>query len=723
MFREKNICLYIALALSVQQVSLSHADPQRRGQLEEVIVTAQKREQLLQDAPLAISVLNSDQLEAQRIHGLDGFIGGAIPSLRVQPYANSPSTLIVAIRGNGPTDAGPIIREGTVGIYLDGIYLDRPQALAMEVSDLERVEVLRGPQGTLFGRNSIGGAVSMISKKPSGQFGFEQTLSRGNYDAWRSETHIDLPEMAGFSFKLDYIHDERDGWVNNTAPGEWDYNAYQKDGGRISLRYQASDDFTVDAFAFRSEIKATQSYQQIYSGAPSPFKNERDRETHTRMPVTPLDPTHSKPQGYGLTLTYNPSAELTVKSITGFIGTDEKTRDNYNLAISNGLIFEADIRQRQFSQELQALFKNDQFDVVTGLYYFRGWAKERDLSKFSLDFSGQVTGVPYSPIDPPSTFGVPAVDIRAESNAYAAYGQLTWTPTYLNRLHITTGARWTHDDKSGVREISGFSQDFDFKNSHLDGAVTLSYDWLENISTYAKWGTGYQAGGANPRSSTFRPYDEETVRSWELGLKSEFFDRRLRVNADLFRTDISNIPIDVENKNDITITDTLSNPKTARIQGFEADITAAPADGLVVGFSYTYLDSHLPPLANPLSGGELEQFTITQTPRHAGAAFIDYTLPRLGIGELRLHVDASSTSQFAFVAIGKDRQDGYTLLNGNITLSDIHLGNLEGSFQTTVWGKNLTNEEYLVSAFPTATAMLQAFGDPRTFGVDVVYKY
>lgn len=715
MLRIKRFRHCLVMLAAIQPMAAVHAD-QRRDQLEEVIVTAQKREQSLQEAPLAVSVLDAEQLNTQRIYGLEGLSGGAIPSLRIQPYTDAPSTLIVAIRGNGPTDAGPIIREGTVGIYLDGIYLDRPQALAMDVSDLERIEVLRGPQGTLFGRNTIGGAVSMISKKPTGTFGFEQTLSRGNYDAWRSETHINLPEVAGFSLKLDYIHSERDGWVKNSAPGEWDYNAYQKDGGRISLSYRPSDEFTADAFAYQAEMKASQNYFQIYSGAPAPFGNERDRESHTRMPVSPLDPTHSSPQGYGLTLNWNPNAALTLKSISGFVGADEKTRNNYNVALF-GMILADDLRQRQFSQEFQALYKEGQFDSVGGIYYFRGWARESKLNYYSLDLGGS-----WAPMTP-TTFGAPATDTRAESETYAAYGQTTWTPAFDERLHLTAGLRWTHDNKAGVREVPGVRQDFDFNNSHLDGSVTVSYDWLDNLSTYAKWGTGYQAGGANPRSATFRAYDEETVRAWEFGLKSEFLNRRLRINADVFRTDISNLPSDVEDKFDVSITDTLSNPKTARIQGFEADITAAPLEGLLLGLSYTYLDTHMPPLANPLSGGELEQFLITQAPRHAGAASIDYTLPRLGIGELRLHLDATSTSEYAYVAIGKDRQDAYTLINGSITLADIRMANLKGAFQTSVWGKNLANEEYVVAGFPIGASIIQAFGEPRTFGIDVTYKY
>jgi len=716
----KNLCRCIAAISAVHSVSSAEAE-QRPSQLDEVIVTAQKREQSLQDAPLAISVLSSEQLRNQRIYGLEGLMQGTVPSLRLQPFTDAPSTLIVAIRGNGPTDAGPIVREGNVGIYLDGIYLDRPQALVMEVSDLERIEVLRGPQGTLFGRNSIGGAISLISKRPTGVFGFEQTLSKGNYGAWRSETHVNLPEFSGFSLKLDYVHSERDGWVKNTAPGEWDYNAYQKDGGRISLSYRPNDEFNADAFAYRSEIKATQNYFQIYSGAPAPFKNERNRETKTRMPVVPLDPSHSTPQGYGLALSYSPDARFTLKSITGYMGGNDHLKNNYNVALY-GLMFDDEIRQRQFSQELQALYKTDQFDSVAGLYYFRGWAKESKFNEYSLDSTGAITGTPWTTI-PPNTFGDPLVGTRAESKSYAVYGQTTWTPVFDQRLHLTLGARWTHDDKSAVRTVAGIEQDFDFNDNHLDGTVTLGYDLMNDISAYAKWSTGYQAGGANPRSITFRPYDEETVRAWELGIKSEFLDRRLRINADVFRTDIANLPSDVIDPIDISITDTLSNPKTARVQGFEADITAAPLQGLLVGISYTYLDTHFPPLANPLAGGALNQFEITQAPRHSGAVSVDYSLPRFDIGELKFHLDATSTSQFAIVAVGKDREDGYTLLNGSVTLADVHFANLEGAFQFSIWGKNLTNEEYIVGTFPTGTSIIQAFGDPRTFGLDGSYKY
>ena len=151
--------------------------------LEEILVTARKYPESMQDTPIAISVIGSAQLDLRGIDDMGDLADGMIPSLRIMPMGSSPSNLIISIRGNAPSDVSEVTRDGSVGIYLDGVYLARSHGFGLELADLERIEVLRGPQGTLFGRNSIGGAVSLISKKPSGDLGFKQIVSMGRF--WR----------------------------------------------------------------------------------------------------------------------------------------------------------------------------------------------------------------------------------------------------------------------------------------------------------------------------------------------------------------------------------------------------------------------------------------------------------------------------------------------------------------------------------------------------------
>lgn len=202
---------FISVLIFMGMISgLATAEIQRRNALQEVTVTAQKRPQLLQETAIAMSVLTSEQLELQGITSLEDMHGGAIASLRMFASGNTPSNLIVAIRGNGTGDPSEITREGSVAVYLDGVYMARSQGLALELSELERIEVLRGPQGALFGRNSIGGAVSLVTKKPTGQFGIKQALTMGRFNELKSVTRINLPEMSGVRAKLDFLHSEPD---------------------------------------------------------------------------------------------------------------------------------------------------------------------------------------------------------------------------------------------------------------------------------------------------------------------------------------------------------------------------------------------------------------------------------------------------------------------------------------------------------------------------------
>ena len=190
------VIIFFYLTSSCIAWSKTEQDGFYPGGLEEIMVTAQKHPESMQDTPIAMSVMSSVQLGQQGITDLGGLSTGIVPSIRIMPIGSTPSNLIISIRGNASSDVSEVTRDGSVGIYLDGVYLARSHGFGLELPDLERIEVLRGPQGTLFGRNSIGGAVSLISKKPSGQLGLKQIISMGRFNELRSVTRLDLPEMT-----------------------------------------------------------------------------------------------------------------------------------------------------------------------------------------------------------------------------------------------------------------------------------------------------------------------------------------------------------------------------------------------------------------------------------------------------------------------------------------------------------------------------------------------
>lgn len=726
--------------------------------LEEVIVTAQKRAESLQDTPIAISALSSDQLEQQGIFSLEDFSRGTVPTLKVQPFPNNPSTLIIAMRGIGPADIGQPTREAAVGVYVDNIYLGRAQGLAAELADIERVEVLRGPQGTLFGRNTVGGAVSFTTRKPSGEFGFSQTLSYGDYDYFKSLTRIDLPAIAGFSAKIDYLKSERDGWVENSEPDSHDYNEFDKEGGRLSLRWQPVDRWTFDYAYDNSTVEATQNYYQfendtsgeIFSaiaGVPIPdlVGNEPGRREDTRFPVPFNEPSETDQEGHSLAIAWDVSELLTIKSISSYRELDEKTNGNYAGAFLVGLIIDNKIDQEQWSQEFQFVgsTENGQLKYVAGLYYFEEEVEDfsRNIGWLIPDPGNTIPGLPFyggtlfkrSPLPFPDPLGVnmgisDARLVKAESESRAVYGQLTWTPparSLENRLNITVGFRYTEDEKNGSRPLfrgQPTTASFDLETDHFDPTLTLNWEWSDGISNYFRWASGYKAAGVNLRSSSFATFDEEVAEVIELGLKSEFWGRRIRLNAAVFSTEYKDLQLDFSDPANITVSETINAANgEAEVDGLEFEMTILPAPGLMLGINYTYLDWELNDQFNPLSG-RFERFVLPQAPEHAGSLTVDYTFAPLPFGSLTLHADVTSTDKYFYTPQNYNDADSYTLFNARITLSDIPLGMERGALKVALWGRNLSDEEY-IQYTPAPSPFTVAYGDPRMVGIDVTFEY
>ena len=371
----------------------------------------------------------------------------------------------------------------------------------------------------------------------------------------------------------------------------------------------------------------------------------------------------------------------------------------------------------------------DQVEWLFGLYYFNEDVDQALIDLHTLDSWGCITGVPNTPIEPQDSicvpdgaggsFTIPAIPrfVEMDSRSMAAYTQATWTPSILNdRLHLTAGVRYTEDKKEGVRLFGADVTPFDLETDNTDPVLTAHFDWTEDVSTYIKWSSAYKAGGVNARSSTatFKPYDPEEVSTVEFGLKAEAFDHRLRLNTTIFRTTYDDMQFDFPDPNLIGNSLTVNAEKTVEIEGVEVDLALVPVAGLVLGLNYTYLDGDIPLQPNPVDPTQLDKFLLSHTPKHSGALTIDYTQP-VGWGTLVAHLDVYSTGQFNYTSVGQ-RQDSYTLVNARLTLADLNLSET-WAMRISAWGKNLTDEEYVVNGFPVGgAAITQAFGDPRMSG-------
>ena len=280
----------MAWAQSAELIRVSTTDtPDTSDEVAEIVVTATKRETSLQDTPIAITVLGAETLENNNVSSLLD-VAGVSPSLRMSTFESRQSALTVGIRGIVPNDANQPAREQGVGIYLDGVYLGRQQGLNAAMLDIERVEVLRGPQGTLFGRNTEGGAVNMVTRRPTGELGLRTTFGLSNFSGYNYEVHADLPEIADFSIKLDGAAQYHDATTRNPMDGQTGWNYVDRYGYRASVLWRPVDNFdALYSYDFgHSETTPFLSQLINYNPLGLPVSDVFPRVPGTIAPLPPL---------------------------------------------------------------------------------------------------------------------------------------------------------------------------------------------------------------------------------------------------------------------------------------------------------------------------------------------------------------------------------------------------------------------------------------------------
>lgn len=731
----------IALTAPALAQTQSAQDQIARAGLEEIVVTAEKRESSLQETPVAISVLSAGDLQQRGVFRVNDLAAGVVPSLRIVPFAGRASALTIGMRGIVPFDATQMSRDPSVGIYADGVYLGRVQGLGTELYDVERIEVLKGPQGTLFGRNSVGGAVSIVTRKPTGELGLRQTIGYGNYDAKRAVTHLDLPRFANFSVKIDAVYSDRDGYVENTEPDQWDWGRYERKGVRGSLLWEPTDTVSLLYAAEISKDASTPTYGQLlelFPGAPplAPLAQVQPGRVKQGLVGVQQQPSVALVQGHLLTASWAALDTLEFKSITAVRRIKSSQYDNSGATFTafrpNGTLSRyslAWVEQKQFSQELQAIGTWDRFEYVGGFFYF--WERGRDAAYAPNTATWNATGTAITTLrtgNLPRPFPDRASFARARSTAVFAH--LAYNPPILDdRLKLTAAARYTHDKKDGaLTALSGATRNipFDYKNDRIDPTITVAYDIAEDINAYVRWGTAYRAGGADSRSTSFRTFGPEEVNAWEIGLKSEFFDNRARLNLAAYHTDYKSLQIGFSSPQNISATETINTDQPAKIRGLEAELTLAPVENLNFSVSYAFTDWSVDPQVNPFNGNR-EPTAIVFTPKHAVSAAVDYTVPLADFAALTFHLDLTAQTNF-ISTVNQNPLSGYAVLNGRITLGDIELPGRAGTLDVALWGKNLTNKAYAYYSFDLRgpgliNGRIGSINEPRTYGIEASYKF
>lgn len=780
------------------------------GQLGEIVVTATKRETNLQKTPIAINVLTSQALTDRHVQSLYDLADGAVPSLRVATFEARQSALTIGIRGIVPLDANQPAREQGVGIYIDGVYLGRQHGLNAALFDVERIEVLKGPQGTLFGRNTEGGALSIVTKGPSGKWGGSATAGIANYGGYNGALRLDLPEVHGVSLKLDGVVQYQGATTKNPLVGQTGFNYYDRRGFKATARIHPVEGMTADFSYDNGYDSNSPFYSQLLNvnpngcaagtqaassactlpgtnytllaGSVKPLPGQVVVNGSSRAKVAdigvPQQPSIDKTHGFTSNIRWDVAPEIELRSITAWRGVSATQYDNSGgyhrvpvvaagctgSACNFSRYSLADLYQHQFSQEFQAVGTVGKLDYVAGLYYFNEHISDDAATPNSLAFNTTLSTI--SVLDPctgsggfGSQPGCRSIDRASEvwSKSYAGYGQVTWNAT--DQIHLTAGGRYTRDEKQGVLHYSrnlnydtataaqlttaGYKP-LDAAWNRFNPMATLAYDATDSLHLYAKYATGYRAGGASSRTSNYQTFNPEDVKSYEIGLKSDFWDHRARLNLAGYIMDRKNSQVDISSIQTTTTGSfnnlvTINAPGITKIRGIEADLTVQPATGLTLTAGYAYTYTKIPPVLIA-STGVYQDFYIVFTPRNAANGAIDYTMP-VGDMDVKLHLDGNYSQATQTFDQFATKNDAAFIANARIALANIRVGS-GNALTLSAWARNLFDKQYVFRRDPsnslpgaptssTATSgninnILGDYGNfnaPRTYGMEASVKF
>ena len=702
------------------------------GGIEEVVVTAQKREESLQETPIAITAITSSTIDDLDIKNVVDMAGISPNVMLVETPSNNTSATI-AMRG-GVTINPAITWEPTVGVYLDGVYLGKTQGAIFDVVDLERVEILRGPQGTLYGRNTLGGAINLITKKPNGS-GVETKFTLGNYGLAQAQFITDFEFGDRTYGKLVLNNKKRDGFVSvATSP----FGAPQ---GVVPPANPAVDELdTIDSRGFRFSISKEMEnssldiavdyndqnnippFAQLGNTIPNwstafgvgasaetfglklwPIElfTSKDREGVAHVNENVFE--KSKVKGLSLTYSYDLSFG-TLKAIYA----DRSTKWSDNLDLDGGPFPIANTsRYTDYSSEtfeLQLAGERGNLNYVLGYYSLKDDAYTSNPQSF---FGGM------------QTF---AQNYSGTGDSEAIYAQLEFAVT--DKTDVTVGVRSTDEDKEGFKEYVGvISANGQGSFDDTTGTFIVSHDISDSANLYFKVADGFKAGGFNAESSNpfaaSTPYAPETVQSTEIGFKGMYADNRLMVNVAYFDNEHEDMQISYFTADAAAASEVINN--SADISGIEIETTAYLNESTKLMINYGSLDADFTGGAVASDGFVLEQFPYA--PEHTL-----YVSLEKDFGAYRMRLDHSRISEHAiFPYNGDDPRAALTNVDSR-GITDLRLFmDPADNINLTFWIKNLSDKSYIVNNIPFGPGFgqltLDYYGAPRTVGFDVRYRF
>jgi len=724
--------------------------------LEEIVVTAQKRVQSLQDIGITISAFDGETLEGMGVVNSNE-LAAKTPNLNIMSPAGEGGVVSVFIRGIGLNDFA-VNNTGPVGFYLDDASIGSSNGQLTTLFDVERVEVLKGPQGTLFGRNTTGGALNIISNKPTEEFEAAVKLSAGHYGYLKTEGVISGGLTDNVNGRLALVAYRSDGYMENLSTGE----EVEKDNfaGRALLEFQPSDELSVLLNIHGSH---NDSDSDLYgSTADSDFYKGTHGDQNYHINVDTF--------GASLKVSYDLNDDVALTSITAYDDLEKHQDEEADMTPQHLVEIGYNVDTHTFSQELRLNGSSHKINWISGLYYLSetiNWDNSVD--------STDLDAIEFIPI----SVGGPSVGLsegigHQELTTYAAFGQVEYELS--DQWALTIGARYTQMDvgfdyainipnfaliaptilfaTGGAVVIppiqSSLSYSDDLRNEELSGKIALNYSSSEEKMYFGSVTRGFKGGGFNGGSisdlanyAADAAYDPERLTAYELGMKSTLLNGTMRLNTALFYYDYEDAQVfnSIADPNSGLPQNKIENADALELYGLDVDLTWQPEEALFiqagVGYTHSRFDSYdlAIPTATGVSSTDMSGETPQNTPEWSATLLANYTWSLGDSGRVSAQIDGSHQSEVFYsngtVATAGDPssytrnrevgQEGYSLWNARLSWVD-----LSSQLEVALWGKNLADKEFANYMFELTDLVGSdqvMRGVPRTYGVDVKYAF
>lgn len=686
----------------------------------DIVVTALKRSENLQDIPAAISAIGGAELQERGIVNIQS-IGHVVPNVDFGEHAG---TTLISIRGVGSVvDSG--VTEPTVATYIDGVFLPRATMGFVRAVDLDRVEVLRGPQGTLYGRNATGGAINFISKGPTADLRAGINLSTGSRDAFGISGYVSGPLAEGVRFRVSGGHEEEDGYVR-WLPNKGAIANTNVDYVRGALQLEPTSNLTIDLSARYEKSTGANAYQQLFTPTiiPTPGQSTRPFEIYGDGPYSARYETLIASGA----INWDISDAVTLKSVTSYV--DHKSvvsfdADATDVGFYNAVNFSRP--SESYGQEVSLIGDSGPLQWIVGAFYFH----ENAGNVLPLGIGAALAPAFGVPVDTQVT---QSLDSKVDSIA----GFVDGTYSITDAFRINLGLRFNHEEKDFVQDvflrlpgdtIVPVVSDVptSIKSDRFLPKVNLQYDVSDNVNAYAQWSKGFKSGGANlpggggEYAGSGGLYRPETIDAYEVGLKTQSADRRITANFAAFYYDYRDLQVTITRGVNVT----LVQNAPASVYGVEGELRYRVSDAFTLNAAGSWLHARFKSFqslddARPQLGLiDLDGEQLPHAPDFSGTLGAEFRT-ELGSGllsSLTLRGDVSYKDRIVLRYFGtpNDSQNGYALVNLSATIADA-----DEKTRLRVFVNNLTDKAYRQNATYLATgAYYGNYGPPRTWGVQL----